>query len=138
MMAARPFRDERALDEARDRCFERLAEPDWLEAFAAHPRLGNTADVRNDEHRAWSGEEQAGARDPAEAVRTALAEGNERYLRRFGFVFILCATGKSAPEMLAALNRRLENDRVQEVAIAAAEQRAITTLRLRKLLNELA
>lgn len=113
-----------------------LADGDWLEAFTHHPRIG--ADVAKLRERfastaSWSEGEQAGVAEADEAVLSALAAGNAAYDARFGFLFIVCATGKTAAEMLALLEERLPNDPAAELRIAAGEQAKITHLRLEKL-----
>ncbi len=137
MAAGRPFRDaEEALDEA-DAVWWELDPADWLEAFRAHPPIGGTkAEAgQTDRERAWSAGEQAGMDAAAEETRRALAEGNRAYEERFGHIYIVCATGKSADEMLALLNARLANDPATELRAAAEEQRKITRIRLEKLLH---
>jgi allantoicase len=126
----RPFGDEAALRLAADEVWSELATEDHLEAFAAHPRIGDRRGSR------WSSQEQAGAASAEERTLVALAEGNERYEERFGHIFLICATGLSADEMLSALRSRLENDPETELAVAVEEQRRITHLRLDKLLLE--
>ena len=108
---------------------------DWLEAFAAHPRIGDVESLRKKFTATADlcGAEQAGVKDAEKATIQALAEGNRQYEERFGHIFIVCATGKTAPEMLALLRSRLENDPDAELRIAAAEQAKITRLRLEKL-----
>jgi len=140
MLAARPFRDREALFAAHERVSERLGEADWREAFAHHPRIGDREALRRRfaATAAWAGEEQRGARDAAEETLNALADANRVYEEKFGYIFIVCATGRSADEMLAILRRRLEADAVSEIETAAREQRAITRLRLEKLLSEAA
>jgi 2-oxo-4-hydroxy-4-carboxy-5-ureidoimidazoline decarboxylase len=136
MLAARPFRDREGLLAAADRAWARLAPAEVAEAVAHHPRLGSTAAaVPLDERaRAWSAGEQAGAHRAGADVRAALAAGNEAYERRFGHTFILCASGLSAAQMLAELERRLANDAESERATTARELHRITRLRLEKLL----
>lgn len=138
MLAARPFADRASLFAAAERAAERLERADWLEAFAHHPRIGDVAALREKfaSTAAWAGAEQGGAAGAPEAVLEALVRGNRAYEARFGYIFIVCATGKRADEMLALLESRLPNDPVTELAIAAAEQRKITRLRLEKLLEE--
>ncbi len=134
MVAARPFADDSAVLRASERVADTLGEDDWLEAFAAHPRLG--ADPgRGDSGKmsAWSKGEQAGALDASATDRVALAEANAAYEARFGHVFLLCASGLDARAMLAALRQRLGNTPNEELALAASEQRKITRLRLGKL-----
>ena len=133
MMQRRPFgNDARLLFAARNEWFG-LTEADWLEAFAHHPRIGDRAslEARFPGTHDLSAKEQAAMGAANAEVTTALAEANERYFERFGFIFIVCATGKSAEEMLALLRARLANDRSAELRIAAEEQARITALRLR-------
>ena len=132
--AARPFSDLAELDLAAERGADALDRNDWLEAFAAHPRLGERA-TGSDQHARWSGGEQSRLDGADAESRTRLAEANRAYERRFGHVFLFCASGRSADEMLAACSARLGNDAATELAIAAGEQRKITALRLRKLLG---
>jgi allantoinase len=108
---------------------------DWLEAFAAHPKIGDVESLRAKfaGTRDWAGGEQSGVAGASEGTLNRLAELNRDYEARFGYIFIVCATGKSADEMLAILESRLPNDPQTEVQIAATEQLKITQLRLRKL-----
>jgi OHCU decarboxylase len=135
MLAARPFVDDAAVLGAAERIWHGLARDDWLEAFAAHPRIGDRGgeDPRHVATREWSQREQAGAATADAATRGALAAGNSDYERRFGHVFLICATGRTADEMLAELRRRLEHEPGEEVLVAAAEQARITRLRLERL-----
>ena len=135
--AARPFRDRAALFEAAERAFGGLERADWLEAFAHHPRIGDLAALRAKyaSTAAWAGEEQRGAAGAGEAVLAALADGNRAYEERFGYIFIVCATGKSANEMLTLLRARMPNPPEREIGNAAGEQMKITRLRLEKLLE---
>ena len=133
MMQRRPFgNDARLLFAARNEWFG-LTEADWLEAFAQHPNIGDRAalEARFPVTHDLSSQEQAGVRGAGEDVMAALADANARYLERFGFIFIVCATGKSAEEMLGLLRDRLKNDRATELRAAAEEQAKITALRLR-------
>lgn len=126
MLAARPYGDDAALFELADRVWWDLGREDWLEAFRAHPRIGaRTAD-------AWARDEQAGVDGAATATRRRLTEGNRAYEERFGHVYLVCATGRSAADLAADLERRLSNDAAQELRVAAAEQAKITRLRLEK------
>jgi allantoicase len=134
MAAARPFADTTTLAATADRIWDALAPDDWLEAFAAHPRIGERREPSSDGE-AWSSAEQAGVGEAGAGVRAALAEGNREYERRFGHVFLISASGRKAEEMLVALHQRLDNDPEAELGVAAAEQRAITRLRLGKLLR---
>ncbi|HEY6045195.1 MAG TPA: 2-oxo-4-hydroxy-4-carboxy-5-ureidoimidazoline decarboxylase [Pyrinomonadaceae bacterium] len=136
MVAARPFASAGAMFDEADVCFATLSDADWLEAFRAHPKIGEkkAATTQSDTAQAWSAQEQSQTANAATAVMEALAEGNREYEQRFGFIFIVCASGKSAGEMLAMLNQRLANNAGVELQVAAAEQRKITQLRLQKLL----
>ncbi len=134
---ARPFESFGALLEEADRTWWSLGREDWLEAFRSHPKIGErkaAAEV-SEEARRWSEREQAGARGAPAETLAALAEANREYEERFGYIFIVCATGKSAEEMLALLRARLGNDAEDELRVAAEEQRRITHLRIEKLLN---
>lgn len=138
MARGRPYRDEAALRAAAERAADGLTRADWIEAFAHHPRIGDRASLaaRFPTTAAWSSGEQAGMAEAGVDVLTALLDGNRAYESRFGHIFIVCATGRSASEMLASLRERLPNDPDRELAVAAAEQRKITALRLKKLLEE--
>lgn len=129
MAAERPFSSLDVVLAVADRLWWSLAAADWLEAFAAHPRIGERTSS------SWAAEEQAGAHAATDDVRRRLARGNVEYEHRFGYTFLVSAAGKSAEEMLEALERRLRNEPGDELQIAAAEQRTITGLRLRKLLT---
>jgi 2-oxo-4-hydroxy-4-carboxy-5-ureidoimidazoline decarboxylase len=135
MTARRPFVSVDDVYRAADEIGAGLDRADWLEAFAAHPRIGDLNSLRNKfaSTADWAGAEQAGAAGAGDDVIGALAEGNRVYEARFGYIFIVCATGKTAAEMLAILRRRLNNDPDTELAVAAAEQAKITRLRLEKL-----
>lgn len=108
---------------------------DWLEAFEHHPRIGDIHLIQKNfaNTAEYALKEQAGIKDSSEKVLAELAEKNEQYEENFGYLFIIFATGKSAAEMLALLNQRLENDPRDELMIAAAEQDRITKQRLKKL-----
>jgi OHCU decarboxylase len=135
---ARPFTDADTLFREADNVWWSLHHEDWLEAFRAHPKIGEqkAAAVQSKQARSWSAQEQSGVQDAATEVKAALAAGNLQYEERFGFIFIVCATGKSSAEMLAILNGRLQNDPETELRVAAEEQRKITRLRLEKLLKQ--
>lgn len=133
MLQRRPFASQAALLGAAEQCFANLEEDDYLEAFAHHPRIGEDVSAlraRFASTAELADAEQAGTRGASEATLEALAEGNRDYLERFGFLFIICATGKSADRMLEALQQRLANTRAQELVHAIAEQVDITKLRL--------
>ncbi|MBC7446534.1 MAG: 2-oxo-4-hydroxy-4-carboxy-5-ureidoimidazoline decarboxylase [Hymenobacteraceae bacterium] len=114
-----------------------LAEADWREAFTHHPKIGdvNSLKERFASTAQWAAGEQGAVQGAAQAVLEALAAGNEAYEVKFGFIFIVCATGKTADEMLALLQTRLPNQPVAEIKVAMAEQDKITRLRLEKLLT---
>lgn len=136
MEARRPFADAQDVTATADEIWFGLDAEDWLEAFRAHPRIGErkAAPAQGAVAAAWSSQEQAGAAGAGEDVATALAEGNAAYEARFGHIYIVCATGKSAEEMLAILRARLAHDPATELRAAAAEQAKITKLRIEKLL----
>ena len=133
MVAQRPIANIAALSETADRIWAGMTESDWLEAFAAHPRIGERQAPSTPEQSAeWSQQEQAGTASASAPLQRQLAEANAAYEQQFGFTCIICATGKSAEEMLATLNRRLGNDRMAELREAAEQQRQITQIRLGK------
>ncbi|MEM9883949.1 MAG: 2-oxo-4-hydroxy-4-carboxy-5-ureidoimidazoline decarboxylase [Planctomycetota bacterium] len=138
LAAARPYGDPATLHDVADAVFDVMAEAHWQEAFAAHPKIGETksAKMRDAGNRQWSADEQAGTADPDDTARDELTALNAEYLERFGYIFIVCATGLSADRMLADLRRRLRHDPRTEAGVAAAEQRKITHLRLDKLLAD--
>ena len=124
MLARRPFGSQIALVESADSIWRSLSEADWLEAFRHHPKIGDrSAD-------GLAKREQSGVASAPAAIVHQLAETNRAYEARFGFIFIICATGKSAESMLEALRDRLRNDAQTEIRIAAEEQLKITHLRL--------
>lgn len=132
MLARRPFGTPRAaLAAARDEWFA-LAPADWLEAFAAHPKIGDREALRHRfaETRDLAAREQAGVDGAPDDLLTALATENDAYQDRFGYIFIVCATGLTAAQMLGLLRARLGNDPTTELRIAAEEQATITALRL--------
>ncbi|WP_020406405.1 2-oxo-4-hydroxy-4-carboxy-5-ureidoimidazoline decarboxylase [Hahella ganghwensis] len=135
MTATRPYQNADSLFEAADRHWAELGEPDYLEAFEGHPKIGDVNSLRAKyaNTKALAGAEQSGVSAATEQTLQALAEGNTAYEEKFGFIFIVCATGKSAEEMLELLNQRLPNDRETELRNAAEEQRKITQIRLGKL-----
>jgi OHCU decarboxylase len=141
MVARRPIRTVAELSAAADEEWARMEEADWMEAFACHPRIGGRKAARASEQsparsRRWSNQEQSSTHEAAVRVLAELAAGNELYEQRFGFGYIVCATGKSAEEMLGILNRRLAGDRDSELREAAEQQRQITQIRLGKWLIE--
>lgn len=137
MDEARPYDNLDELINEAERVWWSLNSQDWLEAFLSHPKIGEkkAAAVTTTEAQQWSEDEQSGVRDAAEETRNALAELNQTYQENFGYIFIVCASGKSSEEMLTILRERLQNNADDELRIAAGEQAKITELRLRKLLN---
>jgi allantoicase len=129
MMASRPFDGGSELLAAAETIWWELDPPDWREAFAAHPRIGERAESE------WAREEQSGAASAPSETMQALAEVNREYEKRFGHIFIVFATGKTAEEMLAIARQRLQNQPDQELRIAAEQQWRITKLRLMKLVS---
>jgi OHCU decarboxylase len=115
-----------------------LDRDDWLEAFRSHPKIGERKAASNvsDQSQEWSGQEQAGVNDAAVQTLNELGRLNQEYESRFGFIYIVCATGKSSDEMLEILKSRIKNDAEAELVIAAREQSKITELRLRKMLAD--
>jgi OHCU decarboxylase len=135
----RPFDDLTQLLETADRIWWTLDRADWLEAFRHHPKIGEKRAAERSvtaAARRWSEEEQSGTRAAAPQTMDALLAANRVYEQKFGYIFIVCATGKSTEEMLALLGARLGNDAGTELRIAAEEQRRITHLRLEKLLSQ--
>lgn len=130
MVNRRPFGSREAVLAAADEIWTSLDGDDWREAFAYHPRIGERTTS------AVAAKEQSGVTDATNLVRQALAEANRDYEERFGYIYIVCATGKSAEEMLAIAQARLQNDPDTELKVAAEEQRKITRLRLQKLLED--
>ena len=153
----RPLADEVTLLAVSDKVWSSLAEADWREAFRGHPRIGENriGETRigeatisettigetkapqeaSQQSAAWSGQEQRKVAEGGESAKVALAESNREYERRFGQIFIVCATGKGPEEILTILQRRLGNDPANELREAAEQQRQITQLRLRKWLQ---
>jgi 2-oxo-4-hydroxy-4-carboxy-5-ureidoimidazoline decarboxylase len=129
MIGERPFASSDVLAAAAERIWWSLSAADWLEAFAAHPRIGERVEA------GWARDEQAGAASATEELRRRLERQNREYEQRFGYTFLVFATGKDAREMLAILETRLRNAPHDELQIAAVQQRKITGLRLVKLVN---
>ena len=135
---ARPYASLESLIASANDIWRSLNPDDWLEAFRSHPKIGEKkADAQvSDQSLRWSGQEQAGVTQASRETVDALAALNWAYEQKFGYIFIVCATGKTSDEMLAALRQRIENDAGTELSIAAAEQSKITELRLKKLVNK--
>jgi 2-oxo-4-hydroxy-4-carboxy-5-ureidoimidazoline decarboxylase len=136
LAARRPLTTAEQLFEESDWVWASLPEPAWREAFDSHPRIGqHHARAATAESIAWSSEEQRAAMSEDDAVKLALAEGNRQYEEKFQRIFIVCAAGKSAAEILAILNARMKNSAADEMLEAAEQQRQITQLRLRRWLG---
>jgi len=141
MLARRPFGSTAELHQAAETLWNGLAPDDWLEAFRHHPRIGDTGappalgPEDDSAHPAseWSRQEQSAVQHADAATLRALREANAAYERRFGFVFLVCATGKSAEEMLRSLDARINNEPTVELRVASREQAKITRLRMEKL-----
>jgi 2-oxo-4-hydroxy-4-carboxy-5-ureidoimidazoline decarboxylase len=134
MALKRPIRDETALLTTSDAVWRGLGEADWFDAFRSHPRIGESRKEKDSalQSSVWSAQEQQKAATAEDSEKMALKQGNLEYERKFGRVFIVCATGKSASEILEILTRRLHNDDATELRQAAEEQRQIMHLRLKK------
>lgn len=137
MAKSRPFA---SLDQLSSRAVEiwwTLETVDWLESFRSHPKIGvkKTANEVSSQSRSWSEQEQSGVQSSATQTLAELARLNEEYELKFGYIYIICATGKSSEEMLAILRTRIRNDAETEIRVAASEQQKITEIRLRKLIS---
>lgn len=130
MVAMRPFRSTAGIHAAADEAWSRTSPADWLEAFSHHPRIGER------KVEGWAKGEQAAASSASESTQQQLVDINRAYEEKFGHIYIICATGKSAEEMLDIARKRMNNDAESELHAAAEEQRKIMQLRLRKLLGE--
>jgi allantoicase len=136
MLAQRPFASTEALLKAAAGVWGEMQRSDFLEAFAHHPEIGGDVEAlaaRFPATASWSTSEQSGVAGAGRETLEALRDGNAEYTARFGHVFLVCATGKTAAEMLALLRARLANDPETELRVAAAEQAKITRIRLEKL-----
>jgi 2-oxo-4-hydroxy-4-carboxy-5-ureidoimidazoline decarboxylase len=136
LLTQRPFASTEALLKAAAGVWTQMEKADMLEAFSHHPEIGSDPAALRERFAAtaaWASAEQAGVAGADEATLEALREGNVRYREKFGYVFLVCATGRTAAEMLALLRARLAHDPETELPIAAAEQAKITRLRLEKL-----
>ncbi|HUP65394.1 MAG TPA: allantoicase [Thermoanaerobaculia bacterium] len=129
MAESRPFESWGSLTAQSDAIWSALPREQWLAAFSAHPRIGEKAGG------AWSSSEQSGIRSASAATMEALAQANRDYEKKYGHIFIVCATGKSAEEMLVIVRERMKNDSDTELRTAAEEQRKIMHLRLAKLVT---
>lgn len=138
MIKLRPFRNMDELFSATDKIWWSAVRADWLEAFSHHPRIGDLESLKTKfiTTKDWSAGEQKSVNEADESILKRLHEGNKVYENKFGYIFIVCATGKSASEMLSLLEERLKNDPEAEIEIAAGENLKITKLRLEKLCKE--
>jgi 2-oxo-4-hydroxy-4-carboxy-5-ureidoimidazoline decarboxylase len=137
MAMRRPMQDDATLLAASDDIWRTLPASDWMEAFRSHPRIGESKLSRSSTSTstAWAKQEQEKVATADDSVKSALTEGNRNYEEKFGHIFIVCATGKSASEMLEILNLRMRNDSETEFREAAEQQRQITQIRLKKWLQ---
>jgi 2-oxo-4-hydroxy-4-carboxy-5-ureidoimidazoline decarboxylase len=124
------------LEDAEEQWYQ-CNEEDWKEAFAFHPKIGDVESLKKKftSTAEWASNEQSGVSNASQQTIETLAENNQKYEKKFGYIFIVCATGKSADEMLAILETRLQNSQEVEIKITADEQNKITKLRLEKLLS---
>jgi 2-oxo-4-hydroxy-4-carboxy-5-ureidoimidazoline decarboxylase len=131
-----PVPDKETLFEQAASIWYGLSEQDWREAFTHHPKIGDINSLKKKfaSTSAWAAGEQAAVQQSSQAVLEALADGNARYEEKFGYIFIVCATGKSAEQMLTLLQDRLPNEPTEEIRISMEEQAKITHIRLEKLL----
>jgi OHCU decarboxylase len=130
-----PFRSEEEMFAAAESIWSELGRKDWLEAFRHHPQIGATKAKAKQSSiaRKWSAGEQAAAQQSSAETAAALAVANKAYAKKFGFVFLICATGKTSEEILRSLEERMGHDVETELRIAATEQNKITRIRLEKL-----
>ncbi|MFC3678549.1 2-oxo-4-hydroxy-4-carboxy-5-ureidoimidazoline decarboxylase [Bacterioplanoides pacificum] len=138
MVAARPFSSKEQCLQAAEQVWAKLDEADYLQAFEGHPKIGDVSSLKAKyaHTKELASGEQSSVNEACDEVIERLAQGNHEYHKKNGFIFIVCATGKSAAEMLELLEQRLPNSREQELVNAAAEQAKITAIRLNKLLPE--
>ena len=129
MLSQRPFKDADEVFESAERLWWDLPPEEWLAAFAAHPRIGDTAASGREAH------EQSGMVAAADDLKARMAQANRDYEAKFGWIYLVCATGKTADEMLTFARTRMTNEPAAELRVAAAEQARITRLRLEKLLE---
>jgi OHCU decarboxylase len=128
MLSQRPFKDRDEVFASAERIWWDLTPEDWLEAFKAHPKIGGTASGA-------AAKEQASMQSASDEVRAALETANAEYEKKFGWIYIVCASGKSPEEMLALCRARMAHEAGAELKVAAEEQLKITRLRIEKLLT---
>ncbi len=136
MISSRPFKSINETIEISENIWNSLNEKDWLEAFEHHPLIGDIDSLKEkySSSKILAEREQAGVNEASILTITELSKFNADYLKKFGFIFIVCATGKSADEMLSIIKERIKNDPVTEIKTAMKEQGKITKLRLEKIL----
>ena len=130
MAHGRPYENFDALIAWANETWWSLQPSDWLEAFRSHPKIGEKKAASE-----WSRREQSGVANASQEAIDELSTLNRAYEQKFGFIFIICATGKTSDEMLSALRERLQHEAARELQVAANEQSKITELRLKKLLS---
>jgi len=132
-----PFQSLQDLKICSDKAWLSCTEKDWMEAFSHHPKIGEKAgeNKKHSSTKEWAEQEQSGVNDAGQTILVELAEANKTYESKYGYIFIVCAAGKSAAEMLALLKNRLNNDPEKEMHIAAGEQNKITHLRIDKIFS---
>ncbi len=137
MMIYFPFKSKKQMLKKADKAWKQCIEEDWREAFTHHPKIGDMESLAKKfaNTKKWAGNEQSGVQSASHETLVALAKGNEAYEQKFGYIFIVCATGKSASEMLQMLQTRYLNTPEQEILIAKEEQNKITQIRINKLIN---
>jgi OHCU decarboxylase len=133
----RPFTTIEELSRAAHAAWQSLSALDWLQAFRSHPRIGEqqAANEISQQAQAWSQQEQSAVHSSAQSTVAELSRLNEEYQEKFGYIFIVCASGKSPEEIIGILKKRIRNEKSTELKIAATEHEKITELRLRKLLG---
>ena len=139
MAAKAPYKDvDQLLEMAGEVWYKECSEEDWREAFTHHPRIGDVGDMAEKYAKTekWASQEQSGVDVADDKILETLSVGNYLYFEKFEYIFIICATGKSAKEMLESLHARLKNEPAEEIKLAMEEQNKITKLRLKKLLGE--
>jgi 2-oxo-4-hydroxy-4-carboxy-5-ureidoimidazoline decarboxylase len=137
MVAAMPFNHVEALKEQANISWQGLTEADYLQAFEGHPKIGDVSSLR-EKYRSTekiAAGEQSGVNTATEKTLTQLKQLNDDYQEKFGFIFIVCATGKTASQMLEILSQRIINERSEEIINAAEEQRKILQIRIEKMIE---
>lgn len=137
MLRQKPFTNAQDLEEKAKICWKQCSEADFLEAFTHHPKIGDLKSLESkfNSTKNWAEKEQQSVKNTPLEVLEALRDLNEAYFEKFGFIFIIYASDKSASQMLDALKERIKNTRQQEINNSAIEQEKITILRLQKLLQ---